>query len=1771
MRSEIFECLKKNKLLFKIPLLLSMIFNYPTMKNKPTSKYVHMSTYLCLLFLFLSFSMTAQCPTITDPSPPPICDASGYTFGDLSASTFVTDTGDGIVWYNADTGGTAFNSNELVTEGTFYIDNISGSCPTPRASITIDFQVDPSGENLDRIYCSNESATIQTYIDDVLQSSIPPGGSVEIYNDFDLTNQANPTDTIPIGASNYYIVFVDNGSCESQIEIGQIGVFAAPADPTPATPQEFCSDTNPTVGDLNPGTASANFLWYDSLDGSGDPILPALSSTEPLVDGNTYYVQVDDIFCVSNPVAVTVNIDDPADAGNSANLEYCNDSLPGADFDLFGELGGTPETTGTWSGPLTTSNGFNGTVNISTLTTAGIYTFTYTVPGAGACPDAVATVTIEVYETLTSGTPSAANPASFCESGLPTSLDLFSLLDNEDPGGQWTQGTLSTDPVATSPLDLTGFTPGTYNFTYTQNLLPNPCPEESTTVQVIVLADPNAGIAVNQTFCENDLVANSPFNLFDALDGSQDNNSGTWTDVSNATVSNPIDITSFTVAGSPYLFTYTIDNGTCSDFEQISITIEDAPESGTPVATFPEYCEGSAPANYNLFDLLENEDQTGTWYIGVDNTGATTPNPIDLSGFTPGTYDFTFDVDPIGSCDDNLVTVQVIINPLPSSGIDNSPAPICENNPILEDTFFNIRTYLALEDAGGTWSDDDNTGALVGPNRIDYTVLGIGTYNFTYTVTDANSCSSSTTITITILDAPESGTPVATFPEFCEGSAPANYNLFDLLEGEDQTGTWFVGTDNLGATATNPINLSGFTPGTYDFTFDVDAIGSCDDPLVTVQVIINPLPNTGTPSSATFCENDLAPNSPLDLFGQLSGEDAGGTWTDDNTSGALTGSDVDLTQLTVGSYNFTYSITDVNSCTNSSTVTVTVEDAPESGTVNTPVEYCEGSAPANYNLFDLLEGEDQTGTWFVGTDNLGATATNPIDLSGFTPGTYDFTFDVDAIGSCDDPLVTVQVIINPLPNTGTPSSATFCENDLAPNSPLDLFGQLSGEDTGGTWTDDNTSGALTGSDVDLTQLTIGSYNFTYTITDVNSCTNSSTVTITVEDAPESGTPNTPVEFCVEEITAAQTYDLFDLLSDEDQAGTWNDDDTTGALSANLVTIDGLAPGTYDFTYDVDAIGVCDDVNVTVSIIINDISAPTAAASQEFCDSATVVDLIATGTTIQWYDDATGGSPLDTTTALVDGEDYYASQTDGTTSCESSVRTQVDVTIYQSPDAGDVNATAITACNDNNSINLFDGLDGTEDTGGTWNDDDTTGALTGNTIDATGLTPGIYDFTYTVIASAPCLDDSTTITITIEAPQSAGVDTTLDICSTDVVTDLFTLLGAADTGGTWSPALASGSGDFDPATDASGTYTYTITNACGTVSSDVVVTVIEAPNAGMDVSLAACAGDATTDLFTLLGTDAQTGGTWLPALTSGTGVFDPAVDPARTYTYTVAAIAPCSPDATADVTVTIDDSLPVIVLEPNPTFCLIDNPIVSDLADSIRATGTVNWYEDAALTLPLSGTEALVDGEDYYVTQTNNTGCESSVVEQIDVTVNDAATPTLSDSSIDYCINDGPTLNTLSQNIVEYDMSLNNIVWYDVPTGGSPISEDTALGVSTYYAALIDQTNGCESSVRLEITPDITACGKISLPDGFSPNGDGTNDTYDIDNLNLLYPNFELEIFNRNGNIVYKGNASTPRFDGTSNQGLVVVKGDLPVGVYFYIFRFNNGVDAPEQGRLYLSR
>lgn len=78
------------------------------------------------------------------------------------------------------------------------------------------------------------------------------------------------------------------------------------------------------------------------------------------------------------------------------------------------------------------------------------------------------------------------------------------------------------------------------------------------------------------------------------------------------------------------------------------------------------------------------------------------------------------------------------------------------------------------------------------------------------------------------------------------------------------------------------------------------------------------------------------------------------------------------------------------------------------------------------------------------------------------------------------------------------------------------------------------------------------------------------------------------------------------------------------------------------------------------------AAPTGSANQTKCAGSTVSQLTATGTSIQWYAAATGGSPLPSNTVLVNGATYYASQT--VNGLESTSRLAVTVTLNTIPAA-----------------------------------------------------------------------------------------------------------------------------------------------------------------------------------------------------------------------------------------------------------------------------------------------------------------------------------------------------------------------------------------------------------------------------------------------------------------------------------------------------------------------
>lgn len=78
-----------------------------------------------------------------------------------------------------------------------------------------------------------------------------------------------------------------------------------------------------------------------------------------------------------------------------------------------------------------------------------------------------------------------------------------------------------------------------------------------------------------------------------------------------------------------------------------------------------------------------------------------------------------------------------------------------------------------------------------------------------------------------------------------------------------------------------------------------------------------------------------------------------------------------------------------------------------------------------------------------------------------------------------------------------------------------------------------------------------------------------------------------------------------------------------------------------------------------------------------------------------------------------------------------------------------------------------------------------------------------------------------------------------------------------------------------------------------------------------------------------------------------------------------------------------------------------------------------------------------------------------------------------------------------------------------------------------------------------------------IPEGFSPNGDSINDEFEISNLLNIYPNFELTIYSRYGNIIYQGNNDQGFWDGISNKGLLFNGSLVPTGVYYYALYLND--------------
>jgi gliding motility-associated-like protein len=124
---------------------------------------------------------------------------------------------------------------------------------------------------------------------------------------------------------------------------------------------------------------------------------------------------------------------------------------------------------------------------------------------------------------------------------------------------------------------------------------------------------------------------------------------------------------------------------------------------------------------------------------------------------------------------------------------------------------------------------------------------------------------------------------------------------------------------------------------------------------------------------------------------------------------------------------------------------------------------------------------------------------------------------------------------------------------------------------------------------------------------------------------------------------------------------------------------------------------------------------------------------------------------------------------------------------------------------------------------------------------------------------------------------------------------------------------------------------------------------------------------------------------------------------------------------------------------------------------------------------------------------------------------------------------------------------------NTPNVYNPEFTPTSAGTFTLTVTVTDE-NTCKNSDQVEIIVDP---GIVKIYTGFSPNDDGYNDFWVIDNIEL-YQNSILKVYDRNNVLLFESKGYANDWPGTFDKGNG--KKLLP-GTYFYVLDLGDGTGA----------
>jgi gliding motility-associated-like protein len=225
----------------------------------------------------------------------------------------------------------------------------------------------------------------------------------------------------------------------------------------------------------------------------------------------------------------------------------------------------------------------------------------------------------------------------------------------------------------------------------------------------------------------------------------------------------------------------------------------------------------------------------------------------------------------------------------------------------------------------------------------------------------------------------------------------------------------------------------------------------------------------------------------------------------------------------------------------------------------------------------------------------------------------------------------------------------------------------------------------------------------------------------------------------------------------------------------------------------------------------------------------------------------------------------------------------------------------------------------------------------------------------------------------------------------------------------------------------------------------------------------------------------------------------------------------------------------VYLGHNKSGVYTDTLVAANGCDSIRTLNLIvkPWSYSTLNVMICSGENYLgyTKTGTYVDTLMAANGCDS--IRTINLTVPDRPKPNFGSNTL-LCAGDTVLLNP---GVFSY------YLWQDSST--SPYFKVTTAG--TYWVKVTDE-NGCEAADTVSINE--VYCSVVKIPNAFTPNGDGINDTWDVYVLQF-YPNCKVFIYTRWGQLVFSSTGYPKAWDGTFNGK------QLPVGTYYYIIDLKN--------------